>query len=46
MKQAMFAELDSDDEPEGMDEMFAAMMGGGRWWCWRSRRFGGRYDGI
>ena len=29
MKQAMFAELDSDDEPEGMDEMFSAMMGGG-----------------
>ena len=29
MKQAMFAELDSDDEPEGMDEMFAQMMGGG-----------------
>ena len=25
----MFAELDSDDEPEGMDEMFAQMMGGG-----------------
>ena len=29
MKQAMFAELDSDDEPEGMEEMFSAMMGGG-----------------
>ena len=28
-RQAMFAELDSDDEPEGMDEMFAQMMGGG-----------------
>ena len=28
MKQAMFAELDSDDEPEGMDQMFAQMMGG------------------
>ena len=25
----MFAEMDSDDEPEGMEEMFSAMMGGG-----------------
>ena len=25
----MFAEMDSDDEPEGMEEMFAQMMGGG-----------------